>query len=738
MKYINREYGLAGRPPYFKEFHEENVKGPAVTYDCFLTRPIVGFGLENKVPNGALLAGTLGSIWGVEFNYMRKGKWTTDSDFIDEVGKFIATSTNNRFRYLCHGGLAVTMVKYSKNAIVLSFSALEKIKLKLSFYPITKMGASMKLSSTRVMGQAPKRAVLVGETSHTDNSIIARDRYEAVYDNSEDLEFFLAQIVAGTDGEFTAQNNAVNYDITLDAMKSRLQIYCAIGDASIFDGCPSQEELARGVNNAELTYSADKVIGSGMLASHVSEIYSHCAEHEIFNPLTLDCVYVESRNKVDEHYAFDPTDMAIGGLISSYTSHAKKAQIKDYSDEVVMGAMATWVAFCRTRDKNILAEAYPKWAKKWDIDDSLICVDQITKREIGYKMEGSPLKDIKAEPIYSLEFNTYKLIALEVMTKAARVLGLGSEVMQLNAILISFIKKFNDTLFNKKLGRYCDRYLRGNFAVNYGATAFLPLVTAAVRDNDKLDMLLINLVDEKKFWGDSVVPTISKDNASYGKWLRKADGKFRAPFEGYTGSILPQLNYMIYMGLVRQGVLDIEAKFAEISVKTWEKYYNEKGIIPSIYLPNGKLDSQAQKNSLSGNLMGLIGITELIDVEYFRDDLRPAIRFGTLAEGEHRISNVKLFGKKMDLAIVDNAMTLHINDVKAFESVGGRVVVRNYNEKESGVEFMLFASSSATITFISPAFVNKDGEGATYRFNVEIGKYLVKAKDGHLKLEKMN
>ena len=192
------------------------------------------------------------------------------------------------------------------------------------------------------------------------------------------------------------------------------------------------------------------------------------------------------------------------------------------------------------------------------------------------------------------------------------------------------------------------------------------------------------------------------------------------------------------MGLVRQGVLDIEAKFAEISVKTWEKYYNEKGIIPSIYLPNGKLDSQAQKNSLSGNLMGLIGITELIDVEYFRDDLRPAIRFGTLAEGEHRISNVKLFGKKMDLAIVDNAMTLHINDVKAFESVGGRVVVRNYNEKESGVEFMLFASSSATITFISPAFVNKDGEGATYRFNVEIGKYLVKAKDGHLKLEKMN
>ena len=737
MKYINREYGLAGRPPYFKEFHEESMVGPEITEDCFLKRPIVGFGLEGKVPNGALLAGTLGSIWGVEFNYMRKGKWTTDSDFIDEVGKFLATSTNNRFRYLCHGGLAVTMVKYSKNAVVLSFSALEKIKLKVSFYPITTNGASMKISSTRVMGQAPKRAVLVGENSHTDTSLIAKDRYEAIYDNGEDLEFFLGSIVAGEGGQFFVKNNRVDYNIILDATKSRLQVYCAIGDASIFDNTPSQEELARGVNNAELTYSADKVVGSGTLASRVSEIFSHCAEHEIFNPLTLDCVYVESRNKVDEHFAFDPTDMAIGGLISSYTNHAKKAQITEYSDDIVMGAIATWVAFCRTRDKKILKGAYLRWQTKWTIDDSLVSVDLITKREIGYKMEGSPLKDIKAEPIYSLEFNTYKLIMLEIMLKSAKILGLNSDVMSLNAIMISFVKKYNDTLFNKKLGRYGDRYLNGNFAVNYGATAFLPLVTNAIKDNDKLDMLLINLTDEKKFWGDVMVPTISKDNSSYGKWLRKADGSFRAPFEEFTGSVLPQFNYLIYMGLVRQGVLDVEAKFAEISIKLWEKYYKGNGSVPSIFLPNGKIDGQAQENSLSGNLMGIIGISELIDVEYFRDDLRPAIRFGTLAEGEHRISNVKLFGKKMDLAIVDNTMTLHIDDEKVFESVGGRVVVRNYNENENGVEFMVFASDSATLTFVSPAFVKREGLSSTYRFNVEAGKYKVRAVGGHLKLEKL-
>ena len=74
------------------------------------------------------------------------------------------------------------------------------------------------------MGQAPKRAVLVGETSHTDTSLIARERYEAIYDNTEDLEFFLGQIITGTDGEFTAQRNRVDYDITLDTTKSRLQI----------------------------------------------------------------------------------------------------------------------------------------------------------------------------------------------------------------------------------------------------------------------------------------------------------------------------------------------------------------------------------------------------------------------------------------------------------------------------------------------------------------------------------
>ena len=56
--------------------------------------------------------------------------------------------------------------------------------------------------------------------------------------------------------------------------------------------------------------------------------------------------------------------------------------------------------------------------------------------------------------------------------------------------------------------------------------------------------------------------------------------------------------------------------------------------LSSIFTPNicrTKSPKDIKYLSMEGNLLALIGIQSLIDVEYFRDDLKFAIRFGTFA-----------------------------------------------------------------------------------------------------------
>ena len=68
------------------------------------------------------------------------------------------------------------------------------------------------------------------------------------------------------------------------------------------------------------------------------------------------------------------------------------------------------------------------------------------------------------------------------------------------------------------------------------------------------------------------------------------------------------------------------------------------------------------EHSLSGNLMGLMGMTEMLDVEYFRDDMKTALMFGTLAEGNHRLANIKIVGRKFSINISDQETSVMIDD----------------------------------------------------------------------------
>ncbi len=436
-----------------------------------------------------------------------------------------------------------------------------------------------------------------------------------------------------------------------------------------------------------------------------------------------DTGYAENVAEIDENYSADPTAFAIGGLCAALTGDANAEQCVMSAGEPAAGALAAWTAFMRTRDLNLLGRVYPIW--KNSLKEGLkLVTDDGEFRKIGYKAKNSPLRDLNKEPVYCLEYNSYRLLLADITVRAARVLGDYAYSDALAAEREDFVRRFNETFYNKERGLYMDRYVSGEFTGIFGAASFLPLVAGAVTDNDVLDALISNLTDEKLFLNSAPVPHIAMKDPRYAK--PAAAGKAaRNLYLDYTGSSQPYVDYLIYLGLVRYGALDAEAELAGRLANVWRNYYRRMRAVPDRLLPNFKFDDSGIRDSLSGNLTGIIGVNELLDAEYFGDDPVPAVRFGTLLPGEHRIANIKIFGRNMSYVTDGDASAFTVDGVKVLEGVGGPFSVRYFTESVQGPRFLLYTRKPLTIKIVYPVFEPASSGGNVLRFNIDPGKYSI-------------
>ena len=129
------------------------------------------------------------------------------------------------------------------------------------------------------------------------------------------------------------------------------------------------------------------------------------------------------------------------------------------------------------------------------------------------------------------------------------------------------------------------------------------------------------------------------------------------------------------------------------------------------------------EHSLSGNLMGIMGMTEMLDVEYFRDDMKTALMFGTLAEGNHRLANIKIVGRKFSINISDQETSVMIDDEEFLKGNGGKFVIRQFIENERGGIYYL-QQTGHNLEYHSPVLIKSD-KSANYVFNVERGKHKI-------------
>ncbi|MBD5132241.1 MAG: hypothetical protein HDT28_06635 [Clostridiales bacterium] len=735
MKYINKEYGFAFRPPFFDKFREESEVGPPISDENFPNRYITGVGYDYNAINGAMLVGRNGSMWGVRVLYYSNKKWLDNDDFVRNIGSASANTADGSFAHFTSGPLSVKWVRQNDRSLILQVSSRRKLRVRIIFYPCYDCPGEMSIEGETVRGRSPHLAIVPGTVELTDSSAVYRGRY-LVEDDVYREYFYATSYMSPSDTANGAFNEAI-MEFVINRRQPSVAVYACVGDDDIFETeIPRYDRVKSMIETSELRYGVNKTMGTGELGGVTERLYNSVLWSRVYYPYLLTEIFSPQRASLDNHFDMDGTAENCSAVLGCYTDTALAVRQLRYTlEDRIMSVFAVWHNYMHLTDKSGMLAEYRKLARLYPPIATPVVAEK-NKNEVAYKQTDSPLKE-KFNPtaMFSLDMSSLKLMAFDVLERIASLFDLPARAKYQKAKL-DMIKIINDTFWCDGEGMYLNRYTTGQWATTVGATSFYPLLAGAVDTRDKLSLIINNLTDPKRFWGDFVIPTLSIDNKEYGKRSKPDNnGKRTPPFLAYRGSIVPYINFIVYHGLKRYGLDEIAGTVAQKSAALWAANVTDSVENFSVYLPRGRQAHSDDYLSANGNMLALIGVQELIDIEYFRPDLKTAIAFGTFVMGTNAVTNLKLLDRTYSIEITDESTMLIMDEINVFKGDGGKFVVRNFMlDGEGGGEFMIDAKQNISINLNLPANNKKT---VKYFFIVPLGKSVIKAVGGMVNITKI-
>jgi neutral trehalase len=320
-------------------------------------------------------------------------------------------------------------------------------------------------------------------------------------------------------------------------------------------------------------------------------------------------------------------------------------------------------------DTDKLFEGMPKWEKgvsgrqraAWESgEDDLPNYDNVPFDEHTCTLK---MNCIDLSSLYALD--------TEMMGKIATILGKKEDAKKYKKEYETIQEKINQQLWNRNF--YFDRSWNGTFSTHKAASNFYPLV-AGIPDEDRVDKLMGHLLSKKEFWGDYVIPTISRDNPAF------KDQQY------WRGTIWPPTNYLVYQGLKRYRLDKMASEFAiksaSLFLESWQTYGLCRENYNSITGEGG-----GQRYQSWGPLFALILLEDFIDISPF-----DGFRVGNLsAAGKNKIKNIHRQGNVYTLEADNQGLLLYRSKTskqleKLFE-LKGKAVLRFIEVSDDTVKF---------------------------------------------------
>ncbi|MBN2206829.1 MAG: hypothetical protein JW742_05445, partial [Candidatus Aminicenantes bacterium] len=241
----------------------------------------------------------------------------------------------------------------------------------------------------------------------------------------------------------------------------------------------------------------------------------------------------------------------------------------------------------------------------------------------------------------------------------------------------------NSRLWNEREGFYFDRYWDGRFSTRKAASSFFPLL-ARIPDEKRALRMLKRLLNEREFWGESVLPTIARDDTAF-----KDQGAWR-------GAIQPVANYLVYQGLKAYGFDAVASELAEKSAALFLRSWDNFQLSPESFDARSA-DAGGDRFAVRGPLFALPALEDLLDFAPWE-----GFRFGVLSPSRKaRLARLSIQGRRYDVAVSKGETTLVEEGRTVLEADGGAVFRRFlYTEGEVSFEVKSLKKREVTIALL--------------------------------------
>lgn len=269
-----------------------------------------------------------------------------------------------------------------------------------------------------------------------------------------------------------------------------------------------------------------------------------------------------------------------------------------------------------------------------------------------------------------VDLNSLYALDCWCLSQIATVLGLGHDSEKYLAQYDKIKSLVNGQLWNEKEGFYFDRTWDGRFSAHKAASNFFPLI-ARIPDEKRARRMLNQLLDPKKFWGDYVVPSISRDDPAF-----KPENQ-----EYWRGTIWPPTNYLVYQGLKAYGFDLVASEFAKKSAEMFLRTWANFQLCPENF---DSLSGEAggQRYQSWGPLFALIALEEYLDFTPWE-----GFRFGMLKPDDSgTLARLSIQGRQYEVKVSRSSTVLREEGEDILSTDGG-AVFRHFLYNESEVSF---------------------------------------------------
>lgn len=383
-----------------------------------------------------------------------------------------------------------------------------------------------------------------------------------------------------------------------------------------------------------------------------------------------------------------------------------------------IGSFITLKLFLRTGDRQMLERAFPildRWSAWWraskrdglrrdgngnglfewgcDLDllrdspaywENEASYHQLAAWESGQDDlpnwdDASWISDTETFDLESVDLNSLIALDFECLRDIAGILGYRAEAERYGRLYEEISNSINEHLWDEYSGMYVDRFWDGRISSRLAASNFYPLV-AGVASKERSERILKTLLDENKFWGEHVLPTISRDDPAF------SDQQY------WRGTIWPPTNYLVYQGLKRYRFDEAAALLARRSVDlflgSWRRFQ----------LCRENYDSRTgagggQKYQSWGPLFALMGIEEFIDVTPWE-----GLRIGNLfPPDESELSAIRVRDHLWEVKLSEGGIHVSIDGKRSIES-SAPILLREVELDEGGIRGKISASKANDFT----------------------------------------